>query len=439
MAGPPTESSTATKPDSPSDARQLRRVVASSFLGSTVEFYDFLLYISAAAVVFPTVFFDNLSASAATIASFATLAVGFVARPLGAMLFGSFGDRLGRKKVLIVTMLLMGIASTGIGLIPSHAAIGGLAPALLIVLRIVQGLAVGGEWGSATALSVEHAPARRRGIAVAIVATGAPVGSLLATSTTGWAAALTGDSFLTWGWRIPFFLSALLVVIGLYMRRRVVEAPAFEEAVRQKRVLKAPVRSIFAQHWRPLLRVSVAILSAFAVQGVIVAYALSYAVKAGVPRSDALFLLTLSSVVSVGVQLTAGLAADRLGRRTMMLVGTAGTAVLAFPMILALDTGTRWGLLLCFVLGHGITQSILVACVGSYVGEMFPTSVRTTASGVGYQLASSVGGFTSLIAATLVVATGTVYSVAAFLLVVAMASTIAVWGSKESLGRDLPT
>ncbi|MCO7221122.1 MFS transporter [Klenkia sp. PcliD-1-E] len=416
---------------------QTRRVVASSFLGSTVEFYDFLLYTSAAAVVFPSVFFSGLSPEMG-IASFATLAIGFVARPVGSMVFGSLGDRLGRKPVLVLTMVLMGLVSTGIGALPSDDSIGAAAPVLLIALRLVQGLAVGGEWGAATALSLEHAPQRWRATLVAVVSTGAPAGSLLASAAMGTAAALTGPAFLDWGWRIPFFASAVLVLLGLYMRSRVAEAPQFERAAKSATLLRAPVRVIFTRHTAALTRVSIAILTAFVIQGVIVSYALNYAVADGLPRDRALFLLTLSSVVGIVVQLGAGVAADRYGRRTLMLVGTAGTAVLAFPMFWALDTGSGWGVFWCFTLGHGITQAVLVACVGSFVGEMFPTAVRTTASGLGYQLAGSIGGFSSVVAAALVAWTGSIYSVALLLLVVAVASTAAVLRSRETRGHHLP-
>ena len=439
MAERTTESVSAASSTSDAvDRRHLRKVITSSFLGSTVEFYDFLLYTSAAAVVFPTVFFSNLDHATATIASFATLAIGFLARPVGGLVFGSLGDRYGRKTVLVVTMLLMGVTSIGIGVLPTSAAVGGVAPLLLVVLRLVQGLAVGGEWGGATALSIEHAPAERRGMLVGLVATGAPTGSLLATGATGLAAALTGDQFLNWGWRIPFLASAVLVAIGLYMRATVRDTPNFLAAARDRQLLHAPVRYLFRHHWRPLSRVTLAILSAFTVQGVIVAYALNYAVGHGVPRGRALLLLTLSSAFSVAVQIIAGFANDRFGRRSLMLFGTAATTLLAFPMLWSLQTGSSWGVLLCFLLGHGFCQAILVASIGTFTGEMFPTRVRTTASGVGYQLAGSVGGFVPLIAASLFKATGSLMPIAGLLALVGVISTVAVLGSKETLGRLLP-
>jgi MFS family permease len=417
--------------------RPVRKVLVSSFLGSTIEFYDFLLFTSASSVVFPAVFFANLPPLTATIASFGTLAVGFVARPIGGFVFGSVGDRLGRKRTLVITMLLMGGASTAMGLLPTYAAIGALAPLLLVLLRLVQGLAVGGEWGGATAMSLEHAPTRRRGVAVALIASGAPMGSLLASGSMGLAAAVSGDAFLTWGWRVPFLLSAVLVGVGLYIRTSVADSPHFVAAASENRLVARPVRHILRHHWAALLRVTLVVLPAFTLQGLIVSFALNYAVTHGAQRSEALFLLTVSSIGAVAACVLAGVASDRFGRRTLMLVGTISSAVLAFPMFWLLETGTSLGILLCFVLGHSLCQSVLAACAGAFIGEMFPVEVRTTASGAGYQLAGVIGGFTPLIAATLLQATGSLAVIAAILVGVAVVATIAAMAAKESLGQEL--
>ena len=217
-----------TPPPTLGDPRQMRRVLFSSFLGSTVEFYDFLLYGTAAALVFGDLFFSNLTPAVATIASFGTLAAGYLARPVGGILFGHFGDRIGRKSMLVMTMTLMGVASFLIGLLPTYATIGWVAPVLLVLLRLVQGIAVGGEWGGAALMALEHASEKRRGFAGSFANMGAPAGAVLSTVVLAIVTQLPEEDFLSWGWRIPFLLSAVLVAVGLYVRLKVTESPLFE-------------------------------------------------------------------------------------------------------------------------------------------------------------------------------------------------------------------
>ena len=226
-----TRPTTAPPPPALGDPQQMRRVLFSSFLGSAVEFYDFLLYGTAAALVFGQLFFANLTPVLATIASFATLAVGYLVRPLGGVIFGHFGDRIGRKSMLVLTMSIMGAASFAIGLLPTYATIGWVAPLLLILLRLVQGFAVGGEWGGAALMALEHSDEKHRGFSASFANMGAPAGAVLSTVVLAMVTLLPGDAFLSWGWRIPFLLSAVLVGIGLYVRLKVTESPLFEQEV----------------------------------------------------------------------------------------------------------------------------------------------------------------------------------------------------------------
>src|SRR3982750_2887151 len=273
-------------PSTAGDARQMRRVLFSSFLGSAVEFYDFLLYGTAAALVFGQLFFSDLSPVVATIASFGTLAVGYVVRPLGGVVFGHFGDRIGRKSMLVLTMSLMGVASFAIGLLPTYASIGVAAPILLIVLRLIQGFAVGGEWGGAALMALEHSDEKKRGFSASFANMGAPAGAVLSTVVLAIVTLLPGDAFLTWGWRIPFLLSAVLVGIGLYVRLKVTESPLFEQSVvtavasEKKRL---PLVSVLRDHPTSVLLGVGAGLGAFALQALMATFALTIGVQGGLP------------------------------------------------------------------------------------------------------------------------------------------------------------
>jgi len=277
---------------------QLRRAVLSSYLGSVIEYYDFLLYATASAIVFNKIFFSNLDPLVGTVASFGTLATGYLARPLGGIVFGHFGDRIGRKKMLVLSMTLMGVGSTLIGLLPTYAQVGVWAPILLVLLRVVQGIAVGGEWGGAALMSAEHASSRR-GLWTSFTNAGAPTGVVLSTLVLALSASMTGEAeFLAWGWRIPFLLSIVLLAIGLFVRARVAETPVFAEAARAKPT-RSPLMEVLRHHPRNLL-LSIGVgFGAFVAQATITTFVISYAVQGGFPRATVLNALTVSSAVAV--------------------------------------------------------------------------------------------------------------------------------------------
>jgi MFS family permease len=417
------------------NTKDMRRVLGSSLIGSVIEYYDFILYATAASLVFDRVFFANLGPGFALFASFATLAAGYVARPLGGIIFGHFGDRLGRKQMLVLSMLLMGGATVLIGLLPTTDQIGIAAPVVLVLLRIVQGIAVGGEWGGATLMALEHAPARKRGLAAAFANAGGPAGGLLATLVVSAVSALTGDQFLVWGWRIPFLLSALLIVIGLIVRLKVAETPVFQklDAEAAKKVKRTPLMEVLRNHPRAVLVTLVATLGFYACQGLLTVWGVSMAVGSGVDRSGVLNWKGAAAVVTVAVCFYSARLSDRVGRRSVLTVAGIASLVMAFPLILLLTNGTLWGFAIAVVVGNGVLQGALAGPVGAYISEQFPTSVRYTGASLSYQGASMIGaGFTPMIATGLMLASGGgVWIVALFWMALLGAGVVAVRMTRE--------
>src|SRR6478736_4127369 len=392
-----------TAPPQPSalgDPQQMRRVLFSSFLGSAVEFYDFLLYGTAAALVFGQLFFSDLSPVVATIASFGTLAVGYIVRPLGGVIFGHFGDRIGRKSMLVLTMSIMGGASFAIGLLPTYAAIGALAPILLILLRLIQGFAVGGEWGGAALMALEHSDERKRGFSASFANMGAPAGAVLSTVVLAVVTLLPGDAFLSWGWRIPFLLSAVLVGIG-------------------------------------------AGLGAFAVQALMATFALTIGVQGGLTRSTVLWLFAAGSFLQIFALPGYAALSDRIGRRPVMIAGCIAAIVAIYPILLLIASGSTLGVLLGFVIAMPLVQAAMYGPLAAFTTEIFATGNRYTGASLGYQLSSTLGGgFAPLIAATLVAGTTAgdgLLRVALFAAAAALISAITIAIAKESSTRNLVT
>jgi MFS family permease len=384
---------------------QLRRAVLSSYLGSVIEYYDFLLYATASAVVFSKVFFSNLDPLVATVASFGTLATGYFARPLGGIVFGHFGDRIGRKKMLVLSMVLMGVGSTLIGVLPTYAQIGVWAPILLVLLRVVQGIAVGGEWGGAVLMSAEHASSRR-GLWASFTNAGAPSGVVLSTLVLAASAALTGEEgFLAWGWRIPFLLSIVLLAVGLFVRSRVAETPVFAEAAATKPATP-PLFDVLRNHPRNLL-LSIGVgFGAFVAQGTITTFLISYAVQAGFARQTVLNALTLSSFVAIFGIIGFSALSDRVGRRPIVLAGAAAMAVYAFVLVPMVDSGSAVLLTIAIVLGQGVLHTAWYGPLAALYTELFSTGSRYTGASLGYQIAGLGGGIAPLVFASVLAAGG---------------------------------
>jgi len=384
----------------PHSPTQLRRAVLSSYLGSVIEYYDFMLYATASAVVFSQVFFSQLDPLTGTVASFGTLATGYIARPIGGIVFGHFGDRLGRKKMLIITMVLMGVASILIGLLPGYDSIGVWAPVLLVFMRIVQGFAVGGEWAGAVLLSAEHATARR-GLWASFTSAGAPSGLVLSTLVLTGAAAITSpEQFLAWGWRIPFLLSAVLLVVGLIVRATVEETPVFRAAA-VKDTGPAPLVQVLRRHPRKVaLAVGIG-FSAFVAQSTITTFVVSYAVQQGFTRPTVLNALTIASAVSIVAILAFSALSDHIGRRPVIIGGAAlmGAFVFVlFPLIGSHDPGL---LLLAFVIPMAIFHPAMYGPLGALYSELFDTRTRYTGASLAYQIAGTGAGLAPLLFAGL--------------------------------------
>lgn len=399
---------------SPSETQQLRRVALSGLLGTAVELYDFLVYGTVAALVFGDLFFPEADPAVGTIAAFGTLAAGYVARPLGGIVFGHFGDRVGRKSIMLLTMLMMGTGSFLIGLLPTYDAIGVWAPILLVTLRCVQGLAIGGEWGGATLMvveHVEHAGGNRRGLWSSATQLGAPLGSVLSAGVVTLVSALPDDDFRSWGWRVPFLLSVVLLAVGLFVRLKVTESPLFKEAQAQREAESAsaaapasarlPIVELLRRPG-PVIQACCVGISAFTAQSLLTGFMISYAVTHGYTRSQVLTAVTLASCVALFALPAASALSDRIGRRPVVLAGAIASGALAFPVVALVDSGSPGLLILALCMGHGIAQSTMYGPLGALLSEMFGTRVRYTGASLGYQAATLIGaGFSPLIASSL--------------------------------------
>ncbi|WP_245775870.1 MFS transporter [Saccharopolyspora flava] len=420
------------------DRRQVRKVALSGLLGTVIEYYDFLLYSTMAALVFGTLYFPGSNPAVSTIAAFGTLAAGYVARPLGGLLFGHFGDRIGRKSALVTSMVLMGVASVLIGVLPTYSSIGLTAPVLLVLLRCVQGIAVGGEYGGAALMVIEHAEAGRRGTWAGIMQAGSPLGSLLSNGAVALVTLLPHEDFVSWGWRVPFLASAVLLLIGLYVRLSVVESPLFREALAKAgereqvpllRVLRRP---------KAVLLACAAGIGPFAMTALIGSHSVAYAKGLGYALPDIMRAHLLISLTGlIGIPLFSALS-DRIGRRRVLLIGAAGAVLFAFPMYALLGMRTVPAMIAALVIAQ-VFQNLMYAPLAPMLSEMFGTRVRYTGVSLGYQMASLLGaGFTPMIAAALVAGTGGSSLPLSGIIVAAVGVSIgAVLLISETRGRDL--
>ncbi|CAM5241838.1 MFS transporter [Streptomyces chartreusis] len=444
----------ASAPTAPPPPANLKRIVAASLIGTTIEWYDFFLYGSAAALVFNKLFFPDSDPLVGTLLSFLTYAVGFAARPIGALVFGHYGDRLGRKKLLVLSLLLMGGATFAIGLLPTHATIGSAAPVLLTVLRLVQGFALGGEWGGAVLLVSEHGDARRRGFWASWPQTGAPAGQLLATGVLSLLTAVLSESaFGSWGWRIPFLLSGVLVIVGLWIRLSVDESPVFKQALAQAEARKStrtaqadagagaeklPLVSVMRHHWRDVLVAMGARMAENISYYVITAFILVYATtSAGVSKQTALNAVLIASAVHFAVIPGWGALSDRIGRRPVYLLGAAGVGLWMFPFFSLIDTGGFGNLLLAVTVGL-VLHGAMYAPQAAFFSEMFATRMRYSGASIGAQFASVAAGAPApLIATALLDAYGSSTPIALYVISAAILTLIAVGVAKETRHRDL--
>lgn len=437
----------ATPAPAPTAPGSLRRIVAASLIGTTIEWYDFFLYGSAAALVFNKLFFPNEEPLVGTLLSFLTYAVGFAARPVGALVFGHYGDRLGRKRLLVLSLLLMGGATFCIGLLPTFGTIGVAAPVLLTMLRLVQGFALGGEWGGAVLLVSEHGDAKRRGFWASWPQTGAPAGQLLATGVlSALTALLSDDAFTSWGWRIPFLLSGVLVMVGLWIRLSVDESPVFKAALARAEARKAeesaierlPLVSVLRDHWRDVLVAMGARMAENISYYVITAFVLVYSVEhAALGKQTALNAVLIASAVHFAVIPAWGALSDRVGRRPVYLLGAAGVGLWAFPFFALIDTKSFPALLLA-VTGGLVLHGAMYAPQAAFFSEMFATRMRYSGASIGAQFASVAAGAPApLIATALLAAYDSSVPISLYVIGAALLTLVAVGVAKETRGRDL--
>ncbi|MDT7576826.1 MAG: hypothetical protein QOH17_3159 [Pseudonocardiales bacterium] len=418
---------TTTTP-SPEVARaQRRRAIVASTVGTTIEWYDFFLYSTTAALIFPKLFFPTTAASSGILLAFGTQFVGFAARPIGAAIFGHYGDRIGRKATLVTTLLIMGICTALIGVLPIYATIGVAAPLLLTLLRLLQGAAVGGEWGGSVLIAMEWGESHRRGFNASWPQLGVPLGLLLSTAMVQLMSATTGPDFETWGWRVPFLASLVLVAVGLYVRLKVLESPEFAEVRETKAVSKLPVIEAFRTQWREILAAAFIRMSEQAPFYLFITFVLTYGTAhLKIPRSSLLNdTLVAAAVGLVSVPLFGHLS-DKIGRRTMYAIGIACVALFAFPYFGLLNTTEPSLVLLAIVLSL-IFHDMQYGPQAALIAESFGTNIRYSGAGLGYQLASVIaGGPAPLIAAAILAATGSSTGISIYILICCALSFIAL-------------
>jgi MFS family permease len=377
-----------------------KRIFAASFIGTSIEWYDYYIFGTAAALVFGSLFFPKFSSVAGTLAAFATFAVGFVARPLGAAVIGHFGDKIGRKSMLVLTLLLTGGSTFAIGVLPTYAAIGIGAPLLLVALRLIQGFGVGGEWGGAILIATEHATPRRRAVYGSFAQFGVPVGVLTSNLAFLAVSGMSDAEFLDYGWRIPFLISIVLVVVGFLVRSRLQDAPEFAQVKERNAVSKVPVAELFRRQPRTLFFASLASIAAPAMGYTVIVYMLTYGTKVlGYSRTTLLTLILFSTVVWIGTIVVSAVASDRFGAKPVYAVGAVTAVVWPIPMFLLVDTKNTALALVAFVVA-ALVQGLMAGAQGGLFTEIFDVKVRYSGISIAYQLGGMIGGAVTPIAAT---------------------------------------
>jgi len=420
--------------------RESVKVALASLIGTSIEWYDFFLYGTAAALVFNKLFFPTFDPLVGTIAAFATFAVGFIARPIGGIVFGHYGDRIGRKNMLYLTLLIMGLATAVIGLLPTYQSIGVWSPLLLVAMRLLQGFGLGGEWGGAVLMAVEHAPANRRGFYGSWPQVGAYIGLLLSTLVFRYVSGMPEADFLNWAWRVPFLLSFVLVVVGLWIRMNVAESPVFAKVKEQKIESRMPILEVLKTHPKVLL---VAAGARFAENGLFylfTTFALTYvAAQLKISRVIALNGLLIASFIGVFAAPAWAALSDRIGRRPVYIWGAVACGLLAFPFFLMLDTKQPGLIWLATVLAICLGHAAMYGPQASFFSELFTARLRYSGASLGYQLASVfAGGLSPLIATGLLAqSNGKPWPIALYMIGLVLITVVSVAFSAETHKRAI--
>lgn len=418
----------------------MRRILVASLVGSSIEWFDYFLYGTVAALVFNQLFFVNEDPTIGLLLSYASFALAFFIRPFGGVIFSHIGDRIGRKKTLVLTLSLMGVATFGMGLLPTYQAVGIWAPILLITLRLVQGLGIGGEWGGALLLAVEYAPAEKRGLFGAIPQMGVTIGMLLGTVALSIMTLLPENAFMTWGWRIPFIFSALLVFFGLWIRKGIDETPSFKKVKESGEVPKLPIVETLKNYWREVLIAVGAKVVETAPFYIFSTFVVSYATaNLGFSRTATLTAVMIATIITTILIPIMGNLSDKIGRKKLFIGGTIGMALFAFPYFWLLQQKSVLLLIVATVIGLGVIWAPITAVLGTMFSEIFDAKIRYTGITLGYQIGAALAGGTAPLVATALLNrfNNSYVPVALYIIFASVLSLAAIWAVKDRSNQKL--
>jgi metabolite-proton symporter len=418
----------------------MRRVVVASFIGTTIEWYDYFIFGTAAALVFPQLFFPGFGETTGTILSYTTLAVGFVARPLGGVIFGHYGDKIGRKAMLVATLLIMGAATFLVGCLPTYGQVGVLAPVLLVLLRVLQGIGLGGEWGGAVLMAVEHSPEDKRGLNGSWPQMGVPAGLVLGTGVFALVSAVSGDAFGAWGWRVPFLLSVLLIGLGLFIRLGVYESPVFRRVRESGTEARAPIVDVLRTYPREVLLGVGSRIGIDAVFYILAVYSLTHvSTNLGLDRSVGLLAVSIAALVEIfTIPLFAGLS-DRIGRKPLLVAGAAFLGLWGFAFFALLNTRVPLLIIAATVIGLSVGHAAVYGTQASFYAELFGTRVRYSGASFSYQIAGIFGGALAPIVATALYPRGGTFVIAAYAAALCALSVVCYSLAQETYRKDIYT
>ncbi|ABR90826.1 Shikimate transporter shiA, MFS superfamily [Janthinobacterium sp. Marseille] len=432
-------SATASTVNPRAEKQKIRSVVFASAIGTIIEWYDFLIYGMAAALVFNKLFFPNIDPLLGTLAALGSYAVGFLARPLGGAIFGHYGDRIGRKSILMITLALMGIGTFLIGLLPTYGQIGIWAPILLITLRIIQGIGLGGEWGGAAVMVLEHSPKNRRGFYGSLVQVGFPLGLVIATLVFSFVSKMPEADILSWGWRIPFLLSAVLIIVGIFIRKNVEESPVFEDMKMRKALSKSPVMDVILKHPRTFFIAIGLKISEVSWVYMLTVFMVVYATTTlGLPKSLILEAILIAAMVEIVTIPLFGYLSDVIGRRPLYFIGALFTIAFAFPLFLFMEMRTPEAVILTVVVAMSMGHGLMFAPEATYFPELFGANVRYSGASFGFQVAAAIGGGLSPIIATALAGyLGGTAGVSIMLILLALITLTAAFFARETKNEAL--